>query len=108
MTVPQGTTGTKARHPEFKSDTIFQVLLGVTTSELDDETVVADPLRHKYFRLNSTGSVLWRLARRGDQLSAIIVQFAQQFELDPKRAEEIVADFLGDLVDKGVLLSSSN
>ena len=91
------TTISPAEEVRFRPDTKFQIPLGVRSAEIDDETVAIDPLRNTYFRLNSTGTLLWQLAGNGNSFSAIRDDLSERFGLDPERAGEVTTEFLNEL-----------
>ena len=88
-------------------NTRFQVQLGVTTSELDAETIVVDLLRNQYLRLNATGSFIWKAIKQQDTLSTIVSKIVDAFDADSEEAKKSATEFLADLVERGVITAST-
>lgn len=92
----------------FEATTVFQPQIGIMATRSDDEAVLADPLRHRHFRINSTGAFIWENALEGKTLSQISAALHGQFTIDVKAAREIADEFLHELVDNGLLVHSTD
>jgi hypothetical protein len=93
----------------FRPTTIFQVQLGVMFSETEEETIIADLLSNRYFRVNATGAYIWRKAKTETKtFSDVVENLSEEYKLDPKVAEEVVQGFLEDVVEAGLLVSSGD
>ncbi len=88
---------------EINWESTFVVLVSISGIELDDETILMEMLSGKYFRLNATGTYIWRLVLQKFSLGEIGKQLARSFSLDSDEANEFALSFIKDLVKKGIL-----
>lgn len=94
--------------PEFTDSSIFDVSIGLNSIDVDADVIIVDLLSNKYFRLNSTGALIWRLVQQRLTLRELSEQMAQRFNLAPDRAFEIVSTFLKEMLRKGVVASTDS
>jgi|SRR5579863_8192686 len=91
----------------IRPDTQFQIHIGISTILIDNETIIHDHLRNANYRLNPTGSFIWsRIAPQisfGDLLAAI----RATYDAVPETSDRMVAEFLADLVGRGVLVTTT-
>jgi len=92
----------------FRASTVFYPQIGVVMSQIDDEAVIADPLLHRHFRMNGTGVFLWQHAMEGKTLSQIAAVLENEYEIGQSKAREVAEAFLGELVENGLLVNSTN
>ena len=95
------------RAEEITDETIFQGRLGVDSTETDNETIVGDLLSNRYFRVNSTGSFLWRIARSEGSLAQIVSAFSEEYHIDKDLSHREVKEFLVAMVRAGLLTHTS-
>jgi hypothetical protein len=95
-----------ARHG-LTSESTFVWSVGFRALEIDDELVLLDSLSDRCFRLNATGTFIWKLVVRARTLKAISEEVASEFEIDEQEAYEVAATFLAQLVDKRLLGTTS-
>ena len=48
--------------------------------EIEDEVLILDPNKNKYFALNGVGHVIWRWLERGETFEALIDHLEETFE----------------------------
>lgn len=75
--------------------------------ELDDEIVVLDLRGSAYFRLNNSGSLLWRRLIDGGERADLEAVLIEQYELDPGQAASDVDAFLAQLTTHRFLEAGS-
>jgi hypothetical protein len=87
-------------------DTIFQVQLGISTAMIDGETVIHDHLRNANYRLNSGGSFIWSRISPQRTFAQLLADIRASHDAGRDTMDKTVAEFLGNLVDHGVLAAS--
>jgi hypothetical protein len=75
----------------------------VLNTDMDDETVMMDIQQGRYFGLNETGTRIWALLAEPTAISDLCDQLVAEFDVPPEHCERVVADFLGKLLDRGLL-----
>jgi hypothetical protein len=69
-----------------------------------DETVVLDPDRGAYYRLNPVGTWIWELLASGSRsVEDVVGQVVREYEVEPARARADVVGLLGRLADRGLV-----
>jgi len=118
--VPENGAGTGAEHATrttgeirgsehtFEPKTLFQRSIGVSSSSIDDETVVADSLANRFFRLNSSASFIWKNIGAGTAFPTITAAFQREYNVDEATAIEVVGLFITDLVEAGLVVFSTS
>jgi PqqD family protein of HPr-rel-A system len=69
-----------------------------------DETVVLDPERGEYYRLNPVGTRVWELLASGPRsLDDLVETVVGEYDVNPARARTDVVALLDRLVDRGLV-----
>jgi hypothetical protein len=71
---------------------------------LGEETVVVNTRTREVHVLNGTASRIWILLSPARSLADLLGVLEGEFELPPATAAREVAAFVGDLVDKGLVM----
>jgi hypothetical protein len=71
---------------------------------LGDETVVLNVRTREVHVLNGTGSHIWRLLSSAHSVDQLLVALGAEFGLDPTTAEPEVTAFVGELLEKGLVI----
>ena len=71
-----------------------------------DDAVVITPAENMVRMLNPVGSRIWQLADGTRTIEEIALVLTQEFEIDLSQARSSVADFVEELIDKGLLVWS--
>lgn len=72
---------------------------------LGEETVVVNTRTREVHVLNGTGSRIWSLLAPARTLADLVTALEADFELEATDAQADVAAFVGDLVDKGLVVT---
>ena len=75
----------------------------VLDADIDDETVVMDIDKGRYFGFNETGTRIWSLLVQPIVISDLCDQITAEFEVPREHCEQEVFDFLGSLLTRGLL-----
>lgn len=75
----------------------------VLTAHLDGEAVLLEMDRKRYFRLNETGQVIWRVFEAGETGDAAVTALLEEFEVDAATARAEVERFVADLAAEGLI-----
>ena len=81
--------------------------MGVVSSETQEEMLICDVLRNRYFRMNATGAFIWRHIQVEADFRSIAAQLQRQYGLSATEADAVLADFLRDAVDAEVVVAST-
>ena len=77
---------------------------GIFAQRLDDEIVLLDAERGRYFALNASGATIWDwLGDEGATVSSLRTRFLDEYEAEPAEVERDLVALLGDLDDKGLI-----
>ena len=68
-----------------------------------DETVLMDLSSGIYFGLDGVGKRIWETIAEGQDLAAVAATIAAEYEVDKARAQADVIEFVGELVERGLL-----
>jgi len=100
----QAVDSEKANKPKLTPENIFDASHSLRSMEIDDEAILVDVLGGKYFRLNPTGTIIWRLILQRSSLQEISDQLAKRFNLAPDRAFEEASTFVASLIQNGLAI----
>ena len=81
----------------------YTVRPGVFARALDQETVILDSESGTYFRLNSTGAVIWDRLASAAPVAEVVSHLARTCEVPPEEVQADVAELIDVLVDRGLL-----
>jgi hypothetical protein len=74
---------------------------GLIVESLSGQTVMLDPERDRYLRLNETGGMLWEALAEPRTLAELGAQLADQAGIDPERAATDATAFVRGLLEAG-------
>jgi hypothetical protein len=98
------------RYPEFsgKEQPVSQYARrdGVMSVELEGETVLLDTLSGQYFRLNSTGTLVWTLLERACSIDELAEQFSAEVEVDAGELRRDLTELLESLQEQQLVVTS--
>jgi hypothetical protein len=75
----------------------------VLDTEIDEQTVMMDIEKGSYLGLNRTGSRIWSLLAEAIAISELCDRLTAEFDVSREQCEQQVMDFLGSLLDRGLL-----
>lgn len=76
---------------------------GLVAADVADNAVLLDIDSGYFFQLNRTGAAVWSLVAEPQSLGAICDRMAGEFRVDPETCRSDVIEFVGDLLERGVL-----
>lgn len=91
----------------FLPQTVFQVQMGVVSTETREETLICDVLRNRYFRMNVTGAFIWGQIGVEANFQSICMQLQRNYELSATVADGVLMDFMRDVVDAEIVVAST-
>ena len=71
--------------------------------ELGEEIVIMDLASEKYFKLNSTGAVIWKLIEEGKEKHHITRRLVELFDIGEDDAESDVEELISQLQQAGLV-----
>ena len=71
-----------------------------------DETILMDLSSGIYFGLDGVGKRIWETINDGHNLGEVAAVISSEYEVDEDRAQNDVIEFVGELVERGLLSSS--
>ena len=84
----------------------FVIPAPVMSRLVGDETILMDLATGIYFGLDGVGRRIWETIAEGRNLAEVAAVIAAEYEVDEVRAQEDVVEFIGELVDRGLLQAS--
>ena len=72
--------------------------------ELNGEILILDLRTSQYFGLTGSGARIWQLIEAGLERDALSTALRQEFSGDPQRIDDEVAQFVSDLIERGLLV----
>lgn len=75
----------------------------VIIRRLDDESVILDLATESYFGLDDVGATMWACVVAADSIEAACAALLNEYEVEPEQLRADLADFLEQLVEKGLL-----
>ena len=85
------------------TDTIVVRAQELTWRVVDREIVLLDLRTSRYFSINSSGSVLWRLLSQGTSRASLSGELRRTYGLDDAQAIGDVDRFVGELESHGLV-----
>lgn len=76
---------------------------GLDTTDLNGELVMMDIDKGKYYNFNLVGSRIWELIEKPISVKEIIVELLKEFEIDEKKCEATVINFMNRLNDNELI-----
>ncbi|MBI4397248.1 MAG: PqqD family protein [Elusimicrobia bacterium] len=70
---------------------------------MDDEIILLDPARGRYYGIEGTGTALWRALQENRTLEELCRLIRDEFEVEESRAREDVSQFIQTLKKDGLL-----
>lgn len=80
-------------------DTIFKVNNNIEVTDYDNEKVMMDLEKGKYYTLNEVGSTIWDSLSlsKANLVNNIIIKLLEEYDVDEFTCEKAVLDYLRDL-----------
>lgn len=76
----------------------------VNESALDGEIVILDAATGNYYGLDETGSRIWALLKRHDDMEKVIQSMLDEYDIDEKILRDDVTKFINALRSKGLVI----
>lgn len=74
---------------------------------VEDGAVVLNMRTKRYYSLNETGTVIWRLLEDGVEPPEIVARLVEQYDVEHAAAERAVAALLVDLTSEALIAAAS-
>ena len=71
---------------------------------IGEEAVLVQPERAKVKVLNEVGAHIWELADGTRTIEQIVALLCSEYQVDPDQAQADTLEFIGELVERGLLL----
>lgn len=71
----------------------------VITKSINDEFIILDPSKGSLYRLNETAQQIWKITRSEKSISEIISSISIKFDIQDKKSEKEIIDFIKDHID---------
>lgn len=76
---------------------------GLDSTYMDDEIVMMDISKGKYYGFNSVGSRIWELIEKQLSVREVISILIKEFDVDAKTCEDAVLIFLSKLYNENLI-----
>ena len=80
----------------------------VFAQEVDGEMVLLDMESENYFGLDEVGTAIWQAMQEKDTLKEVLDVLLEQYEVEEEMLENDLSDFLGKLVESGLVKVEEN
>ena len=78
------------------ADTVF-------AQEVDGEMVLLDMESENYFGLDEVGTAIWQAMQEKETLREVLGLLLEQYEVEEEMLENDLSDFVGKLVERGLV-----
>jgi len=79
--------------PALGLDTIVARKTGAAAAPVDDELVLLDPRRSRYFSFDPTGRRVWEVLEEPQSVRALCTALEREYAVEPERCEAEVVSF---------------
>lgn len=83
--------------------TTLQRKAAVVGADVADDAILLDIDTGYFFQLNATGAKIWAFVEQPQTLGALTAHMAESYKVDAETCRSDVAEFVADLIDRGVL-----
>ena len=83
--------------------TRFAVSPDAAFATLDDGAVILNLRTKRYYSLNETGTVIWRLLEEEMPVADIVARLVEQYDVEPGVASAAVSKLLDDLTSEALI-----
>ena len=80
----------------------------VFAQEVDGEMVLLDMESENYFGLDEVGTAIWQAMQDKETLQAVLEVLLDQYEVEAEMLENDLVDFVGKLVESGLVKVEEN
>ena len=80
----------------------------VFAQEVDGEMVLLDMESENYFGLDEVGTAIWQAMQEKDTLKEVLDVLLEQYEVEEEMLENDLSDFIGKLVESGLVKVEEN
>lgn len=84
-------------------DTLITIRTDLDCTPLDNELVMMDLDKGKYYSLNSVGSSIWNMLKTPMTLSDLVTSLTKEFDIDYNKCCLEVTEFLNRLYDSELI-----
>ncbi|MEW9702282.1 PqqD family protein [Paenibacillus sp. SI8] len=78
----------------------------VIVHEEDEEIILVNMARNKFYSLDKMGTVIWKLIVESNEISKVIDKISNEFEVDRHIIETDLDELLNDLMKAEVITTS--
>lgn len=82
---------------------VFELRSDLVIEAVDDEFLILDLTSNLYFGLNELGRVIWQAIGEGRGFGEVVGQVCENFEVEEAIARRDAAEFIGDLLGRGLV-----
>ena len=75
----------------------------VFAQEVDGEMVLLDMESENYFGLDEVGTTIWQAMQEKETLKEVLDVLLDQYEVEEEMLEQDLSDFVGKLVESGLV-----
>jgi len=80
----------------------------VFAQEVDGEMVLLDMESENYFGLDEVGTAIWQAMQEYESLQEVFNTLLEQYDVDAEVLEHDLSDFVGKLVESGLVKVTPN
>ncbi|MGE7592954.1 lasso peptide biosynthesis PqqD family chaperone [Peribacillus frigoritolerans] len=84
-------------------DTKYSQSPGNIVSDMDGEKVMLSVANGKYYNLGELGGEIWELMKEPITIQELVTKLQSQYNVDQTDCQSHVTDFLGQLLEQGLV-----
>lgn len=88
---------------EFLDTEEFLLRDDLVIEAVEDEFLILDLSSNLYFGLNELGRVIWQALGTGRNFGEVVTEICDNFEVEEAVARVDAAEFIGDLIGRGLV-----
>jgi len=93
--------------PLIADDTKFTLAPSAISTSMPGETVILDANGDQYFSLEGIGPRIWQLLEAPATVASIVATIRDEYEVEAGTCERDVVEMLGELIERGLIVSTS-
>lgn len=93
--------------PSIANDTQFALAPSAISTPMPGETVILDATGDQYYSLEGIGPRIWQLLEAKATAASIVATICDEYEVDAETCERDVIEMLGELIERGLIVTSS-
>lgn len=92
---------------EIKTSSVFEPIVGLKCTTVDNEFILSDPLEENGYRLNTIGSIIFQFICDGETVGNIVKKLAKHYDRESDQMKELVFSYVRQLLAVRLIVKPS-